>query len=90
MSEDSRDPPDDGSNKVARLHPPRIPHHPTLDRAIQGLIGSQLRSMYEHYVEQPIPDRLVKLVERLGEGSCRTEVPGAAACFEPGSDEGRA
>jgi hypothetical protein len=60
---------DRADNKVARLHPPRIPHHPTLDRAVQGMIGAQLRSMYEHYVEQPIPDRLLDLVERLGQGA---------------------
>jgi hypothetical protein len=54
-------------SNVARLHPPRIPHHPTLDRAVQGMIGAQLRSMYEHYIEQPIPDRLLELVQRLGD-----------------------
>jgi hypothetical protein len=53
-------------SNVARLHPPRIPHHPILDRAVQGMIGAQLRSMYEHYIEQPIPDRLLELVQRLG------------------------
>jgi hypothetical protein len=30
------------------------------------MIGAQLRSMYEHYIEQPIPDRLLELVQRLG------------------------
>jgi hypothetical protein len=62
----SAEAPGAGASNVARLHPPRIPHHPTLDRAVQGMIGAQLRSMYEHYIEQPIPDRLLELVQRLG------------------------
>ena len=55
------------SAKVARLHPPGLPHQASLDRGVQAQIGAQLRTMYEHYVEQPIPDRLIELVRRLGE-----------------------
>lgn len=74
MGEDSSDHTDKPPGNVARLHPPRIPHHPTLDRAVQGMIGAQLRSMYEHYVDQPIPDRLLQLVGRLGrEGAASVE-----------------
>jgi hypothetical protein len=83
MSEDP-DPPDTPPGNVARLHPPGLPHQASLDRAVQAQIGAQLRSMYEHYVEQPIPDRLIDLVRRLGE----TQDPGAgralAAADAPG------
>jgi hypothetical protein len=63
----SDDPDPKQSAKVARLHPPGLPHHASLDRGVQAQIGAQLRTMYEHYVEQPIPDRLIELVRRLGE-----------------------
>jgi hypothetical protein len=61
------DPDPKPSAKVARLHPPGLPHQASLDRGVQAQIGAQLRTMYEHYVEQPIPDRLIELVRRLGE-----------------------
>ncbi len=53
--------------KVARLHPPGVPHHVTLDRAVQGAIGAELRRMYDQLVEQPIPDRLLDLVNRISD-----------------------
>jgi hypothetical protein len=53
--------------KVARLHPPGVPHHVALDRAVQGAIGAELRRMYDQLVEQPIPDRLLDLVNRIAE-----------------------
>ncbi len=85
------DPEPDG--KVARLHPPGMPHHAALDRAVQAQIGAQLRTMYEHYVDQPIPDRLIDLVRRLGEaqtaGAAKGEAsPGgtAASASSPGGE----
>ncbi len=87
-----KDPEPDG--KVARLHPPGMPHHAALDRAVQAQIGAQLRTMYEHYVDQPIPDRLIDLVRRLGEaqtaGAAKGEAsPGggtAASASSPGGE----
>jgi hypothetical protein len=55
------------ASKVARLHPPGVPHRVTLDRAVQGAIGAELRRMYDQLVEQPIPDRLLDLVNRIAE-----------------------
>ena len=46
---------------------------PGLDRAVQARIGDQLRAMYDTLMQQPIPDRLAQLLDRLdkGEGSGR-------------------
>jgi hypothetical protein len=86
MGEDSADHPDKPPGNVARLHPPRIPHHPTLDRAVQGMIGAQLRSMYEHYVDQPIPDRLLELVGRLGREGASTGDSGRGPSLGTGAE----
>lgn len=45
--------------------PDQIPSEPTLDRAIQERIGDHLRAMYDDLVQQPVPDRLVDLLNRL-------------------------
>jgi hypothetical protein len=73
----SEDPDLKPSGTVTRLHPPRLPHQASLDRAVQAQIGAQLRTMYEHYVDQPIPDRLVELVHRLGEAQDAGTADGA-------------
>lgn len=80
MSEDP-DPPDMARDNVARLHPPGLPHQASLDRAVQAQIGAQLRTMYEHYVEQAIPERLIDLVHRLGEP--RGPAAGGQAARDP-------
>lgn len=36
-----------------------------LDERLQAHIGSQLKSMYDSYLNEPIPDRLVELLEKL-------------------------
>ena len=38
---------------------------PSLDRSIQARIGDKLRAMYDELLEQPVPDRLKDLLERL-------------------------
>jgi hypothetical protein len=50
---------------VARLHPPGVAHCVTLDRALQGRIGAELRALYGELIHQPIPDRLLALVDRI-------------------------
>ena len=37
-----------------------------LDRGLQDRIGRELRGMYAELLRQPIPDRILDLVERLG------------------------
>ncbi len=37
----------------------------TLDERLQAHIGSQLKSMYDSYLNEPIPDRIVELLEKL-------------------------
>jgi hypothetical protein len=39
---------------------------PGLDRVIQARIGDKLRSMYGELTEQPVPDRLTAILDRLG------------------------
>ncbi|WP_436644220.1 NepR family anti-sigma factor [Microbaculum sp. FT89] len=36
-----------------------------LDEGLQAHIGVQLKSMYDSYLNEPIPDRLVELLEQL-------------------------
>ncbi len=45
-----------------------------LDNRLQAHIGGQLKSMYDSYLNAPIPDRLVELLEKLDEVS-RKSVP---------------
>jgi hypothetical protein len=42
------------------------PSSPALDRVIQARIGDKLRAMYGELAEQPVPDRLVAILDRLG------------------------
>jgi len=41
---------------------------PGLDRVIQAQIGDKLRSLYGELVEQPVPDRLTAILDRLSAG----------------------
>ena len=45
---------------------PNLPHSPGLDRVIQARIGDKLRAMYGELTEQPVPDRLMSILDRLG------------------------
>lgn len=38
---------------------------PTLDRVAQAHIGNKLRAMYGELADQPVPDRLTAILERL-------------------------
>ncbi|KMO15853.1 NepR family anti-sigma factor [Methylobacterium indicum] len=42
---------------------------PTLDRGVQGRIGSHLRAMYDEMMQQPIPDRFLDLLANLERGA---------------------
>jgi hypothetical protein len=42
---------------------------PSLDRVIQAQIGDKLRAMYGELVEQPVPDRLTAILDRLTTGT---------------------
>jgi len=44
-----------------------------LDDHLQAHIGGQLKSMYDSYLNAPIPDRLVELLEKLDEVSRKSE-----------------
>jgi hypothetical protein len=41
-------------------------HGPVLDRVIQARIGDKLRAMYGELTDQPVPDRLSAILDRLG------------------------
>lgn len=43
------------------------PTAPALDRVIQAQIGDKLRAMYGHLVEQPVPDKLAALLDKLSD-----------------------
>lgn len=37
----------------------------TLDPRLQAHIGRQLKSMYDEYLNEPVPDHLIELLEKL-------------------------
>jgi hypothetical protein len=41
------------------------PLAPGLDRVIQAQIGTKLRAMYGELTDQPVPDRLTAIIDRL-------------------------
>jgi hypothetical protein len=45
---------------------------PTLDRGVQGRIGSHLRAMYDEMMQQPIPDRFLDLLASLERSDGKT------------------
>lgn len=66
MSKDNKDPPVDMSvaseAKVAAVRRPR-----KLDKSIQTAIGTRLRAYYEGIEREPIPPRLLELLNMLKE-----------------------
>lgn len=48
------------------------PSEPALDRAIQTQIGHKLRAMYGELTEQPVPDRLTAILDRLSRSGQET------------------
>jgi len=44
---------------------PRPDSNGTLGRDVQDVIGQQLRAMYDDLVNQAVPDRFTKLLEKL-------------------------
>jgi hypothetical protein len=39
--------------------------HPRLDSDLQAVIGQQLRAVYHEILNEPVPDRFVRLLEQL-------------------------
>ncbi|MEN3931064.1 NepR family anti-sigma factor [Microvirga sp. W0021] len=48
-----------------KLRDPSLPE-PTLDQTSQDRIGSELRAMYSDLASQPIPQRFLDLIGKLG------------------------
>jgi hypothetical protein len=60
----------DLANPEAQQPMARRPHKDIrLDREAQHRIGELLRSMYNTYVDQGVPQHLAELVRRIGEGA---------------------
>ena len=62
----------DQGKSLARVYPEevlqeKIASEPALDRAVQARIGEKLLAMYDELLEQPVPDRFERLIERLGQ-----------------------
>lgn len=43
------------------------PDRPKTDRTVQKAIGTKLRAYYDEVAKEPVPDRFVELLKRLGE-----------------------
>jgi hypothetical protein len=52
----------DGSKPA--VHEP-AGQHPRLDSDLQAVIGQQLRAVYHEILNEPVPDRFVRLLEQL-------------------------
>lgn len=50
---------------ASALRDPSRPE-PSLDQTAQDQIGSDLRAMYDSLLSQPIPERFIDLIEKLG------------------------
>lgn len=46
---------------------------PSLEPQLQAQIGRKLKAMYDSYLSEPVPDRLVSLLEQLDEMSTQRE-----------------
>jgi len=46
---------------------------PSLEPQLQAQIGRKLKAMYDSYLSEPVPDRLVSLLEQLDEMSSQRE-----------------
>jgi hypothetical protein len=68
-SEDARlDPGRDESGRHMQTQQPaqdRRASHGMLDRSLQAQLGRQLRAIFSHVAEEPVPDRFIKLLEAL-------------------------
>ncbi len=49
----------------SKLRDPSLPE-PALDRTAQDRIGAELRAMYADLSSQPIPQRFLDLIEKIG------------------------
>lgn len=47
------------------------PQEPTLPRPVQDALGERLRSMYEAIKAEPVPDRLVTLLQQIEQRSSK-------------------
>jgi hypothetical protein len=57
----------DNDRRKSEVKKPQPDEKPgaALDEHLQAHIGVQLKSMYDSYLNEPIPDRLVDLLEQL-------------------------
>ncbi|MCT8973649.1 NepR family anti-sigma factor [Microbaculum marinisediminis] len=55
----------DESKREVTEPEPQTEANAALDERLQAHIGVQLKSMYDSYLNEPIPDRLVDLLEQL-------------------------
>ena len=59
----------DESKRTVNKPEPDTGRAAALDERLQAHIGVQLKSMYDSYLNEPIPDRLVELLEKLDQVS---------------------
>jgi len=52
----------DGPKRAVRE---RVAQQPRLDSDLQAVIGQQLRAVYHEILDEPVPDRFVRLLEQL-------------------------
>jgi hypothetical protein len=52
----------DGPKRAVRE---AVGQHPRLDSDLQAVIGQQLRAVYHEVLNEPVPDRFVRLLEQL-------------------------
>jgi len=52
----------DGPKRAVRA---RAAQHPRLDTDLQAVIGQQLRAVYHEILNEPVPDRFVRLLQQL-------------------------
>jgi hypothetical protein len=57
---------------------------------VQGHIGRQLRALYDHVLDQPIPDRFLTLLQQLDAGDPEAQPDPGAGPDEPSATKGDA
>lgn len=50
-----------------------VVEQPRFSADSQALIGLKLRELYDDVVAEPVPDRLLELLNKLGQDSSKTE-----------------
>lgn len=60
----------DGATKESRLvdtgePPPAVVEPAMVDRGLQAQLGQQLRALFDDIASEPVPDRLLKLLDEL-------------------------